>query len=54
VERSRIVVSGRNGDRRDGAVAASHDVVAGFVSAQATGARVGVVGVDAASNSADG
>ena len=35
-------------------LATSHDVVAGFVSAQATGARVGVVGVDAVSNSADG
>ena len=33
---------------------ASHDVVAGFVSTQTTGARVGVVGVDAVSNSADG
>jgi hypothetical protein len=35
-------------------LAASHDVVAGFVSTQATGAGVGVVGVDAVSNSADG
>jgi sugar (pentulose or hexulose) kinase len=35
-------------------LAASHDVVAGFVSTQATGARVGVLGVDAVSNSADG
>ena len=35
-------------------LAASHNVVAGFVSAQTTGARVGVVGVDAVSNSADG
>jgi hypothetical protein len=31
-------------------LAASHDVIAGFVSAQASGARVGVVGVDAVSN----
>ncbi len=35
-------------------LAAAHDVVAGFVSAQTTGARVGVVGVDAVSNSANG
>ena len=35
-------------------VAASHEVVAGFVSAQATGAGVGVVGFDAVSHSADG
>jgi hypothetical protein len=35
-------------------LAASHDVFAGFVSAQAAGARVGVVGVDAVSNSVDG
>ena len=38
-------------------LAAPHDMVAGFVSAQAAGARVGVVGVvgvDAVSNSADG
>jgi hypothetical protein len=35
-------------------LAASHDVVAGFVSAKATGAVVGVVGVDAVSDSADG
>jgi hypothetical protein len=35
-------------------LSASHDVVADFVSAQATGARVGVVGVDAVSDSADG
>ena len=44
------------GGMEDGTMvlAASHDVVAGFVSAQAAGARVGVVGVDAVSNSADG
>jgi hypothetical protein len=35
-------------------LAASHDVVVGFVSAQVTGAKVRVVGVDAVSNSADG
>jgi hypothetical protein len=34
-------------------VAASHDVVAGFVSVPATGARVGEIGVDAMSNSSD-
>ena len=34
-------------------LAASHDVVAGFVSAQATGERVGGVGGDAVSYSAD-
>ena len=34
-------------------IAAAHDVVASFVSAQTTGARVGLVGVDAVSNSAD-
>jgi hypothetical protein len=35
------------------ALAASHNVVAGLIPAQTTGARVGVVGVDAVSNSAD-
>jgi hypothetical protein len=35
-------------------LAASHEVVVGLVSVQATGAGVGVVGVDAVSNSADG
>ncbi len=35
-------------------LAVSHDVVAGFDSVQATEARVGVAGVDAVSNSADG
>jgi hypothetical protein len=35
-------------------LAASQDVVAGFLSIQASRARVGVVGVDAVSNSADG
>jgi hypothetical protein len=34
-------------------IAASHDVLAGFVSAPATGARVGEIGVDAMSNSSD-
>jgi hypothetical protein len=35
-------------------LATSYDVVAGFVSAQAAGAGVGVVGVNAVSDSADG
>jgi hypothetical protein len=35
-------------------VAASHNVVASLVSAPATSARVGEIGVDAVSNSADG
>ena len=34
-------------------IAAAHNVMAGFISAQTTGARVGFVGVDAVSNSAD-
>jgi hypothetical protein len=36
------------------ALAVSHDMVAGFVSTQATEARVGVVRLDSVSNSADG
>jgi hypothetical protein len=35
-------------------LAASHDVVLCFVSAQAAGAMVGVIGVDTVSNSANG
>jgi hypothetical protein len=35
-------------------VAASHNVVASFVSAPVTGARLGEIGVDAVSFSADG
>jgi hypothetical protein len=36
------------------ALGTSHDMVADFVSTLATRARVGVVGVDAVSNTADG
>jgi hypothetical protein len=35
-------------------LAASHEMVAGFVSAEAAGTRVGFVGVDAVANFADG